>query len=93
MNSRKFVIFSQQIIRFDNKVVCLITIYYVSCYLSITIYKRRKFFSHVFDFKCIIKGNGVENCFQIMVAVSSFLNNVKSKINLGARKCYHCFCL
>ena len=89
VNARNFIIGSQQVVGFHHKIVSLVAAYSVTAYLEVAIRVRRELLAHGLYLQSITKLHGQEYCLQIVVAVVSLLDDIKSEIYFSARKIYH----
>ena len=69
MHTRQSEIFSQQPIGFHDQIVLIVTIHWNACHLDVTGRVTEEVVVHLMHFKCIIEWDGVEHCFQIVIAV------------------------
>ena len=91
MDAWQVVVVGQQVVGTYDEVVVLVAINGIACYLEVDGVGAREIVVHEFHLKGIGEGNGVEDGFDVVIAVFSSADDVETEVYLCARKYDHNF--
>ena len=79
----------QQVVGTHHQVALLVAVDMDVRHLQVAIVLRGELGAHLLHIECIEQGHGEEHRLQVVITISTLLDNVQTEIDLCYRKCYH----
>lgn len=87
--ARDVIMLRNEAVRLHHEVVVSISLHLCARDTYIVSFIQGKIMMHTFHLNGIIKGNGIKDCFKVMITVRSLGYDVESKVYFGTRECNH----